>query len=138
MTSSRPYLLRAIYEWLSDNGLTPYILVDAYVEGVEVPQRFVEDGKIILNIAAEAVAGLIIGNDIVEFSARFSGKQEHIIAPVNSISAIYAHENGRGMVFNESDIDNDPSPTPPRSPGPGPSRFKREKPKAKPHLTVVK
>jgi stringent starvation protein B len=108
MTSSRPYLLRGIYQWLVDNGLTPYILVNAMAPHVEVPERFVEDGKIILNISEQAVGGLRLENDFVEFDARFSGITHHLFVPVAAIYAIYAYENGRGMMFNESDTEDEP------------------------------
>ncbi len=103
MTSSRPYLLRAIYEWLVDNQLTPYIMVDAMMPGVEVPERFVQDGKIILNIESHAVSQLRMGNEAIEFNARFSGISHHVFIPIQAAKAIYAFENGRGMVFNEDE-----------------------------------
>lgn len=103
MTSSRPYLLRTIYEWLVDNHLTPYIMVDAMMAGVEVPERFVQDGKIILNIESHAVSQLRMGNDAVEFNARFSGISHRVFIPIQAVKAIYAFENGRGMVFNEEE-----------------------------------
>ena len=101
MTSSQPYLIRAVYEWLLDNGLTPYLAVNALLPGVEVPERHIEDGKIILNVSPRAVSGLVMNNDEVEFDARFSGIPQHIYVPVHAVSAIYAYENGRGMVFDE-------------------------------------
>ena len=134
MTSSRPYLLRAIYQWLVDNRLTPYILVNAMAPHVEVPERFVEDGKIILNIAEEAVAGLRLENDFVEFDARFSGITHHLFIPMHAVYAIYAYENGRGMMFNEGDLGDD-EPPPTVTPGSSPSRPPR---KTKPQLKVVK
>jgi stringent starvation protein B len=103
MTPSRPYLIRALYEWLLDNDLTPYVMVDADFPGASVPQQFVNDGKIILNIAPSAIAALAMGNQVVEFKARFSGISYHIILPVMAIQAIYSYENGRGMVFNEEE-----------------------------------
>ena len=136
MTSSRPYLIRALYDWLVDNGLTPYIMVDANYPEVSVPQQFVNDGKIILNIAPSAVAALAMGNHVVEFKARFSGISHHIVVPVMAISAIYSYENGRGMVFNEEDGDSDgghdgsPPPAPPSG-----TPSSKSKP---PHLRVIK
>jgi stringent starvation protein B len=112
MTSSRPYLLRAIYDWILDNSLTPYVMVDAVMPNVAVPERFVEDGKIVLNIAPQAVGGLSLGNDAVQFDARFSGIAQHVYVPVEAVKAIYAVENGRGMVFSE-DEESDP-PMPPK------------------------
>jgi len=101
MTSSHPYLVRAMYQWISDNGLTPYLLVDATVEDCMVPVQHIRDGKIILNIAPMAVNGLVLGDETVTFSARFSGKSESIYIPVEAVLAIYARENGQGMMFAE-------------------------------------
>lgn len=103
MNSSRPYLIRAIYEWVVDNTLTPYLMVDATQPNVAVPERFVEDGSIILNVAPQAVGNLRLGNDAIEFDARFSGVAQHIYVPVMAVQAVYAQENGRGMVFSEDD-----------------------------------
>ncbi|MCW8887520.1 MAG: ClpXP protease specificity-enhancing factor [Gammaproteobacteria bacterium] len=114
MTSSRPYLIRALYEWISDNGMTPYILVDAEYENVVVPTQYVEKGKIVLNISLSAVENLTLGDSAVELDARFSGKSMRVYAPAQSVLAIYARENGKGMVFGEEDggDDNDPPPPP--------------------------
>jgi stringent starvation protein B len=101
MTSSRSYLIRAIYQWIVDNGATPHLLVDATHFGVQVPREYVENNKIILNIGPLAAHGLKLGNEDIEFSARFSGKSLSVIVPVQSVLAIYARENGQGMVFNE-------------------------------------
>jgi stringent starvation protein B len=109
VNSSRPYLLRAIYDWVIDNNLTPYVMVDAMMPNVAVPERFIEDGKIILNIAPHAVGGLSLGNDAVEFDARFSGVAQHVYVPVLAVKAIYAVENGRGMVFSEDDDPSEPA-----------------------------
>jgi len=125
MTSSRPYLIRALYEWISENDLTPYVLVDAKAPSTVVPKDYVENGKIVLNIGGQSVQGLRLGNDIVEFSARFSGQAMSINVPVNAILAIYARENGQGMVFNEEG-----NTAPPTSPNPPAS--------GKPHLKLVK
>ena len=103
MTPNRPYLLRAFYDWIVDNRLTPYIVVNADYPNVAVPDRFVENGKIILNIAPQAISQLSMGNSLVEFDANFSGHINHIYLPIFSITAIYAYENGRGMVFAEED-----------------------------------
>ena len=109
MTSSRPYLLRAIYDWIVDNGLTPYLLVNAEMNGVDVPLEHVNNGKIILNVAPEAVQALELGDEAVSFSARFGGKPQQIYFPVSAALAIYARENGRGMVFSDDD-DTPPEP----------------------------
>jgi len=103
MTSSRPYLLRAIYEWLNDNNLTSYLLVDAEKPDVMVPLEHVQDGKIILNISPEAVQGISLDNDSVSFSARFSGKSQDIYIPMAAVMALYSKENGKGMMFPEEE-----------------------------------
>ena len=131
-TSTRPYLLRAIYEWLNDNNLTPYILVDAMHENVMVPEKFIEDGEIILNIAPLAVMHLELANEVVTFQARFSGVLEHIYIPVSAVMAIYSHENGRGMVFGHEDQGDDDSPSDDDGGSGGKDGGK------KPHLRVVK
>ncbi len=117
MTPSRPYLLRALYEWIADNGLTPYLLVDATHEDADVPQEFVEDGKIVLNISPMAVQSLTLENEWVSFSARFSGRPFSVYVPMQATLAIYARENGRGMFFQpeEEEKEND-TPQPPRPP----------------------
>ncbi|HGG60348.1 MAG TPA: ClpXP protease specificity-enhancing factor [Gammaproteobacteria bacterium] len=99
MTSNRPYLIRAVYEWIVDNGLTPHLLVLADNPNVVVPRRYVEDGKIVLNISPIAVRGLVIGNDEITFSGRFGGAPMNVVVPVSQATAIYARENGKGMVF---------------------------------------
>jgi len=97
-TSTRPYLIRALYEWCTDNGLTPYIavLVD---ETVQVPREYVKNGEIVLNISFDATSSLKLGNDFIEFKARFAGTAREIMVPVNRVIAIYARENGQGMAF---------------------------------------
>jgi len=96
MSSHKPYLVKAYYDWISDNDLTPYIAVDVDVYGVLVPQAYVADGQIVLNIASSAVGTIALGNSSIEFSARFGGKLEHITVPYGAIGAIYAKENGAG------------------------------------------
>lgn len=110
MSSSRPYLMRAIYEWIVDNNLTPYLLVNASEPGVQVPLEYVNNGKIILNIDPNAVQDLEMAGTEISFNARFSGKPTHVYLPISAALAIYARENGRGMVFNEDD-DTPPEPT---------------------------
>ena len=110
MTSSRPYLLRAIYDWIVDNGLTPYLLVDATAENVEVPQQYVNNGKIILNISPVAAQNVSINNDEISFNARFDGHPMSVIATIDATLAIYAKENGRGMVFTDDDTPSGPGP----------------------------
>lgn len=103
ITANRPYLLRAYYEWLMDNHLTPHVVVDAFVKGTQVPQQFVKDGQIVLNITEGAVANLHMGNDVVEFNARFGGVPQQVVLPMAAIVAIYARENGAGTVFDMED-----------------------------------
>ena len=101
MTSHRPYLLRALWEWIADNGMTPHLLVDATRPGVRVPPHTIKDGKVVLNIADRAVAKLEMGNDTVSFSARFAGASHSVLVPVPAILAIYARETGQGMALPE-------------------------------------
>ena len=96
--STRPYLIRALYEWCADNGLTPYIAVLAD-ETVQVPRGYVQDGQIVLNISADATGALMLDNDYIRFKARFGGVAREIIIPVDRVMAIYARENGQGMAF---------------------------------------
>lgn len=138
MTSSRPYLLRAIYEWLLDNDLTPYVMIDAKYADVVVPKQFVEDGRIILNISPQAVGGLVMSNQSLEFDARFSGVAQHIYAPVAAVMAIYAFENGRGMVFSEKDDGGGDGPFPGGGDGGADSGGDDSGKKRPSHLKVVK
>lgn len=101
MTSHRPYLLRALWEWIADNGMTPHLLVDATRPGVRVPPHTIKDGKVVLNIADRAVARLEMGNDAVSFNARFAGASHSVVVPVPAILAIYARETGQGMALPE-------------------------------------
>lgn len=101
MTSHRPYLLRALWEWIADNGMTPHLLVDAGQPGVRVPVHTIKDGKVVLNIADRAVAKLEMGNDIVSFTARFGGVSHPVSVPVSAVLAIYARETGQGMALPE-------------------------------------
>jgi stringent starvation protein B len=107
MKSSRPYLLRAFYEWIVDNDFTPYIVINAELPGVDVPQKYIEDGRIVLNVSPAAVRSLLLANDHIEFNARFSGVPYDLYAPMRAVTAIYAKENGRGMVFKEDDDEED-------------------------------
>jgi stringent starvation protein B len=131
--STRPYLLRALHEWCSDNGFTPYVavLVD---ETVQVPQEYVKNGEIVLNVSYDATSGLRLGNDYIEFKARFAGVAREIIVPVQRVLAIYARENGQGMAFPMSVASQDPDasgdPEPPKTPPPAGG--------ARPTLTRIK
>ena len=113
MHSNRPYLLKAFFDWIVDNQCTPYIIVDAYHEGVEVPQEFVKDGQIVLNIAPRAVSDFVINDVAVEFSTRFNGMPINLYLPTLSIIGIYAQENGKGMMF-EHEEGVEPPPMPPK------------------------
>lgn len=128
MTSSRPYLIRALYQWIVDNNLTPYILVNAAHTGVQAPQQYVQDGRLVLNVNPTAVHGLLMGNDAIEFNARFSGTPMTVIVPTAAVLAIYAKENGQGMLFSEEDGGSVPPPEP-QTPAGKPGR---------PSLRVVK
>jgi stringent starvation protein B len=133
MTSNKPYFVRAIYDWIVDNELTPYLLVDAEHPNVEVPQEYVNAGKIILNISPRACRGLHIENDKIVFTARFSGQTFQIFVDPNAVLAIYAKENGRGMEFGpEYDEPSAPPVTKKQS-----QESKLQKAK-KPFLTLVK
>ena len=143
MTSHRPYLLRALYEWIADNDMTPHLLVDASQPGVRVPAHTVKDGKVVLNIAARAVGHLDMGIDAVRFTARFGGVSQAVVVPVAAVLAIYARETGQGMALPDDtatsapepphDPGTDPRPDPdPGSPGDDPT------PRRGAHLRVVK
>jgi stringent starvation protein B len=99
MSSQRPYLLRALYEWIVDNGMTPHVLVDATQPGVRVPRHAVKDGRIVLNIAERAVGGLRMDNDALRFSARFAGVSQSVLVPLAAVIAVYARETGQGMAL---------------------------------------
>jgi stringent starvation protein B len=129
MTSNRPYLLRALFEWISENRMTPHILVDAAIDGVDVPEQAVQKGKVILNIDQAAVQDLELGNEWLSFNARFSGRRYEVIVPVEAVLAIYAKENGQGMMFAQDEGNLPPTDTDPDS-GDGEDR--------RSHLKLVK
>ncbi|CAK0741515.1 Stringent starvation protein B [Gammaproteobacteria bacterium] len=146
MTSTQPYLIRALYDWILDNGLTPYILVNADVDGTEVPRQYVKDGRIVLSLSPTAVQALVMGNDTLHFRARFAGHAMEVLVPVQAVMAMYAKENGQGMSFlneahgnemhgddrsrsmTEIDTSTAPQDPPPLQP----------RPSGRPTLTVVK
>ena len=130
MTPSRPYIMRALSEWIVDNGCTPYVLVDATRHNVLVPEQYVKDGQIVLNISPTAVMDLNISNDAVAFNGRFGGVATDIYVPVNAVIGIYARENGQGMVFEPEE---EPDPSPPEGQPPEPA-----KPEGRPSLKIVK
>lgn len=133
MTSHRPYMIRALNEWILENNCTPYILVNAYAKEVQVPQNYVKDGQIVLNISPIAIQDLIITNVGIEFNGRFGGIPTRVYVPTQAVLGIYAKENGQGMIFDTDD----PIPEPP-----SPGRKKKEpgeKPRStRPSLRVVK
>lgn len=125
MTPLKPYLIRSIYQWIIDNQLTPHLMVNAKYPNVALPKDYIEDGKIILNIKPQAIQDLNIGNDDIQFSASFSGKTLHIVVPTPAVLAIYAKENGKGMIFDPEDQNDNSSPPANQKP-------------AKPKLRIVK
>jgi len=129
MTSNRPYLLRALFEWIADNDMTPHILVEAGADGVDVPDQAVQKGKVILNIDKSAVRDLDLGNEWLTFKARFSGNEHNVSVPIDAVLAIYAKENGQGMMFAQDD-----ETMPPTDPDSDPDI----QPAKRPHLTIVK
>ena len=135
MLPRRPYLLRAFYEWVVDNDFTPHIVVNADDEAAVVPREFVEDGQIVLNISPASVRGLSLGNDFVHFNARFRGQAMDVHVPIRAVLAIYARENGEGMVFPDEDFDDDPPPPPPED---SPTDSGNDGPAKRPSLRVVK
>jgi len=141
MTPSRPYLTRALFEWILDNEFTPYVLVDATIMGVQVPKEHVKGGQIVLNVSPNAVRDLLIDNEALQFNARFGGVPQNIYVPIMAVMAIYAKENGQGMVFGHEAGAPDPNqpPTPPKpkvvkSNGEG----KSDRPAGRPSLSIVK
>jgi stringent starvation protein B len=132
--SRRPYLLRAMHEWISDSNQTPHIVVDASIEGVEVPRQYVQGGKIILNVSTNATSMLSLGNDVVRFRARFGAATYDVSVPIVAVLGIYARETGQGMIFSEADTPPQP-PAPPSEPAPSTTG---EGKRSKPTLKVIK
>ncbi len=125
MTSSQPYLVRAMYEWIVDNGMTPHLLAATDNTEVQVPRQYEENGRIVLNIGPTAVKSLQLGNEQVSFGARFGGSPMEVMVPIKYVMAIYARENGRGMMFASDDDTPTPNPESETSP-------------TRPNLRVVK
>jgi len=140
MTSTKPYLLRAIFEWAEDNGFTPQVLVNAGAEGVEVPDAHVVDGQIVLNISTSAIQLHVMDNECLSFSARFSGIEQDIFLPIDSILAIFARENSQGIFFEEGEGEFDPDPMPPKKNTAEPTKLNTtQKPKRdNSHLKIIK
>ncbi len=118
MTSSRPYIVRGLYEWILENNCTPYVLVNAMADHVEVPKQFVKDGQIVLNISPVAVMDLQVTDETVTFNGRFGGVPMDIYVPMTAVMGIYARENGQGMIFDMEEGE----PKPPTPKGGGPKR----------------
>lgn len=153
LSSTKPYLVRALYEWILDNGLTPHLLVDAQYPSTQVPAEFVQDGQIVLNLAPTAVRNLVIGNDRIQFGARFGGVARELYIPTDAVLGIFARENHQGMVFPhpeypteaptkpEAGAETAEGGTPPSKPGTGDRPDKgggQGRPKGGPRLKVVK
>ncbi|HEY2275211.1 MAG TPA: ClpXP protease specificity-enhancing factor [Steroidobacteraceae bacterium] len=126
----RPYLLRAMHQWITESGNTPHVIVDAGHDGAEVPRAYVKDGKIVLNLSEGATQRLRLGNEDVEFDARFAGVVHHVRFPVSAVLGVYARETGEGMVFSEQDLGPGPPKHPKRAEEGGATR--------RPQLKVVK
>ncbi|QXI29471.1 ClpXP protease specificity-enhancing factor [Pseudomonas vanderleydeniana] len=133
MNSSRPYLIRALYEWIVDNDCTPHVLVNSEAPSVQVPQGFASDGQIVLNISPSAVRHLHMDNEAVSFEGRFGGVAHTLYVPIGAILGIYARENGQGMVFDLESPMEDEDDVEPDDEGPEPPR-----PSGRPSLKVVK
>ena len=138
MKSRRPYLLRAMHEWISDSDCTPHIVVDATMKGVDVPRQYVRDGKIVLNLSWSATAQLSMGSDEISFNGRFGGASMTVRIPIDAVLAVYARETGQGMIFAE-----DESGPAPQAPEPAPPPTDRppeppQRPAGRAKLKVVK
>ena len=140
MIPKRPYFFRAFYDWITDNGLTPHLVIDAEFEGVSVPRAYVENGKIILNASVDAVVNLVLEDEYVSFNARFGGKPYDIYVPMYAVLGIYAAENGDGIVLAELDGgEQPPASVPPPSGGDDKAKKSSSKSKKRPpFLKVVK
>lgn len=138
--SRRPYLLRAMHEWMGDAGFTPHLIVDTRRDGVQVPAAYVKDDRIVLNVSTSATQRLLLNNDRVEFDARFGGAVHHVVVPVGAVLGIYARETGEGMVFNDMEPE---APPPTSGPASAEAAADTDKPGAgakgrRARLTVVK
>ncbi len=138
--SRRPYLLRAMHEWMLDCGYTPHLIVDTECKGVQVPVAYVKDNRIVLNVSMTATQQLALTNQEISFDARFGGVVHHVAVPVNAVLGIYARETGEGMVFDEVEPEGSPPTTEPPATDPAaPAEKPDASPKTRrPRLTVVK
>lgn len=137
MLSSRPYLLRAMNEWIIDSGMTPHLLINADYPGLEVPAQSIRDGRVILNISPTAVRDLLIDAEMVSFVARFGGVSQAVAVPVSAVEAVYARENGRGMMFPDDDDAEQENEAGRDSDGDDPDGDRPDR-RRKPNLKVVK
>ena len=133
MTSSRPYLIRAIRDWIQDNGLTPYVLVQATLPGTQVPEAYIENGRIVLNLSDRAIEGFSLDGEWLSFDARFSGRNQNVHVPVEAVLAIYARENGEGMVFEAPEAGGEEEGDASQAESPDSGRRKTP-----PHLELIK
>lgn len=135
MNSNRPYLIRALYEWIAENDCTPHLLVNAEYPGIKVPPGYANDGQVVLNVSSSAVRHLQLGNDAVSFEGRFGGVPQSLYIPAAAVLAIYARENGQGMVFDldAPGADDDAGPD-----DAGPAGTEPPRPSGRPSLKVVK
>jgi len=142
VTPKRPYLLRAMHEWMTDNALTPHLVVDATSADLNISPEHVRDNKIVLNVSYAATRGLVIGNEAVAFEARFNGVPTALNVPMDSVLGIYARESGQGMVFSEESGPSGDDPDPGNGPGPGDQPGSGDAPNSgeskRPALRVVK
>ncbi len=136
MSSSRPYLIRAIRDWIQDNGLTPYVLVQATRPGTQVPEAYIENGRIVLNLSDRAIEGFSLDGEWLSFDARFSGRNQSVHVPIEAILAIYARENGEGMVFETPEDDAGEAATDDAAAGADSPETGRRK--SSPHLELIK
>ena len=138
MKSRRPYLLRAMHEWISDSDCTPHIVVDASIKGVDVPRQYVRDGKIVLNLSWNATGQLSMGSDEICFNGRFGGASMTVRIPIDAVLAVYARETGQGMIF--ADDESGPAPQPPEPTQPPTDRPPEppQRPAGRAKLKVVK
>ncbi|MDB5969579.1 MAG: ClpXP protease specificity-enhancing factor [Hydrocarboniphaga sp.] len=136
--SRRPYLIRAIYDWATDNGYTPHLLVAADYEGVVVPREFVQEGRITLNVSGMAVQALDMSSDPIWFSARFSGRSFDVQVPSGAVLAVFARENGEGIVFGEVEPPTPPDGKPKSDGNDGAPKTPPPRPSGRPNLRVVK
>lgn len=128
MTSAKPYFIQALHHWITDNGMTPLIVIEAGFEGLRVPPGIEEDGNITLNVSFDATEHLNMDHELMTFNARFGGRSQALIVPMESITAIFARENGKGMVFEIESSDTE---------APKPNKSDKDNKPKRPHLTVV-